>query len=139
VELSRLNAHQLGVAARTHFLQGNKFAPLPEHLQGEVDLLISNPPYIRRDELPELAQEVRHDPVEALDGGADGLIFYRALAAGLAVWLRPGGHVALEIGCDQGRQVTEILAASGVRDLAVSQDLAGRDRVVTGRLTTKED
>jgi len=134
VDLTRRNAHRHGVETRVTALQGNRFDPLPEHLRGAVDLLVSNPPYVRSGEIEGLAPEVAaHDPRAALDGGPDGLVFYRALASGLGAWLRPGGCVALEIGADQGGDVPEILAASGIVDLQVHRDYADRDRIVTGR------
>jgi len=142
VDLARRNAHQLGVDARVEFHHGSRFDPLPARLRGEVDLLVSNPPYIRQADIPGLVVEVvEHDPVEALDGGADGLVFYRALASHMNEWVRPGGHVAVEIGDDQGHEVTGILAASGGLDLRIIKDYADRDRVVVARLgdTTQEN
>jgi release factor glutamine methyltransferase len=140
VDLARRNAHRHGVGARVEVLQGSRFDPLPARLKGGVDLLVSNPPYIASAEIEGLAREVAdHDPHLALDGGADGLVFYRALAHGLGAWLRPGGRVALEIGADQGQTVPAILAASGIVDLEVHRDYAGRDRIVTGRMPAKED
>lgn len=140
VDLAKRNAHRHGVEGRVEVLRGSRFDPLPAHLKGGVDLLVSNPPYIASAEIAGLAREVAdHDPRLALDGGADGLDFYRALAHGLAGWLRPGGLVALEIGAEQGLAVPAIFAASGVMDLVVHKDYAGRDRIVTGRLPAKED
>ena len=134
VELTRRNARTHGVDARLNILQGSRFDPLPDHLRGGVDLLVSNPPYVRRGDMAELQREVAdHDPPAALDGGEDGLDFYHALAAGLGRWLRPGGAVAVEIGADQGEDVMEILAASGAASPEVLQDYAGRDRVVTAQ------
>ena len=134
VALTRQNAHTLGADTRLHVHEGNRFEPLPDHLRGHVDLLVSNPPYIRRADIAGLPEEVRgHDPHTALDGGEDGLVFYRALAAGLARWLRPGGHVAVEIGDDQGADVAAIFVASGCDEVQVAPDFAGRDRVVTAR------
>lgn len=135
VNLSGRNAHMLGAEARVHLYQGNRFDPLPRHLRGQVDLLVSNPPYIRRAELDGLPRDVKdHDPQTALDGGADGLDFYRGLAAGMGAWLRPGGQVAVEIGDDQGGDVSEILAASGGHDLQIFQDYTDRDRVVSATI-----
>ncbi len=132
VALTAQNAQSLGVDPRVHVYQGSRFDPLPKHLQGQVDLLVSNPPYIRHDDIAGLPLDVRaHDPHTALDGGPDGLSFYRALAASMAKWLRPGGHVAVEIGADQGAEVSAIFAASGGEDVRVSQDYAGRDRIIT--------
>ena len=134
VELTRRNARTHGVDARLNILQGSRFDPLPDHLHGGVDLLVSNPPYVRRGDLADLQREVAdHDPPAALDGGEDGLDFYHALAAGLGRWLRPGGAVAVEIGADQGEDVMKILAASGAGSPEVLQDYAGRDRVVTAQ------
>lgn len=140
VDLARRNAHRHGVEGRVTVLEGSRFDPLPARLKGGVDLLVSNPPYVRTADIETLQVEVRaHDPRLALDGGADGLVFYRALASGLGAWLRPGGAVAVEIGDDQGEQVPAILAASGVGELAVHKDYAGRDRVVTGRMPGREE
>ena len=140
VDLTRRNAHLLGVGARVHAHQGNRFEPLPRQLRRMVDLLVSNPPYIRSAEIAGLAEEVKgHDPHTALDGGADGLDFYRGIAHVMASWLRPGGLLALEIGQDQGAEVTAVLAASGAEDLTVHKDYTGRDRVVTGRVGKTED
>jgi len=135
VSLAERNAHTLGVEARVHIHQGSKFDPLPTSLQGQVDLLISNPPYIRSEDIAGLPEDVKgHDPHTALDGGADGLVFYRALAAKMKLWVRPGGHIAVEIGDDQGEDVKSIFEASGGQDVRVSQDYTDRDRVVTARI-----
>ncbi len=140
VELTRHNAHRLGVEARVHVHQGSRFDPLPGHLRGQVDLLVSNPPYIPSDQIDGLQTEVKdHDPRAALDGGRDGLDFYRALAHAMGQWVRPGGWIVLEIGADQGEAVTGIMTASGAQAVSVHQDYAGRDRVVTARLPGAED
>lgn len=140
VELTRHNAHVLGVGARVEVHPGSRFDPLPESLRGEVDLLVSNPPYIRRADIEDLPREVKgHDPHTALDGGADGLDFYHAIAAGMKRWLRPGGLVAVEIGDDQGQDVSGILAAAGAEDVQVVRDYSQRDRVVTGRVGTPQE
>jgi release factor glutamine methyltransferase len=139
VHASDINPRALGAGARVHAVEGSRFDPLPAHLQGQVDLLVSNPPYIRSADLAGLPVEVReHDPATALDGGADGLEFYQAIAAAMGLWVRPGGFVAVEIGDDQGPAVCDILAASGGEDAAVVQDYAGRDRIVTARVGKQE-
>ncbi len=135
VELAGRNAHTLGVEARVKLHLGSRFDPLPKQLKGQVDLLVSNPPYIRHDDIAGLPEDVKgHDPHTALDGGPDGLVFYRALAAGMGNWLRPGGHVAVEIGDDQGPDVQAILEASGAQDVRIIQDYTKRDRVVTAQV-----
>lgn len=140
VHLTKHNAHTLGVEPRVQVRQGNRFDPLPAHLKGQIDLVVSNPPYVRAADIPGLATEVaEHDPVAALDGGEDGLVFYRALASAVGAWLRPGGHVAVEIGDEQGQDVEDIFAASGLEDIRVIRDYADRDRVVTARSSAAEE
>jgi release factor glutamine methyltransferase len=140
VELTGHNARRHGVDGRVTVLAGSRFDPLPDDLKGGVDLLVSNPPYVRSGDIDGLDREVaEHDPREALDGGADGLAFHHALAAGLGAWLRPGGHVLVEIGDDQAAAVTDILAASGVEEPRTVRDYAGRDRIVGGRWPARED
>lgn len=133
VRLATLNARRLGVDGRVHILEGDMFRPLPERLAGRVDLLVSNPPYIRTGELGGLPLEVRrHDPPRALDGGPDGLHYYRALAAGWGRWLRRGAAVAVEIGHDQHEAVEEAFRRGGCAQVTTTNDLAGLPRVVSG-------
>jgi release factor glutamine methyltransferase len=132
IELAGRNAGLLEVQSRVHFYPGSRFEPFPDQLQGKVDLLVSNPPYVRRDEIDGLSVEVaQHDPREALDGGPDGLVFYRALASDMGKWLRSGGHIIVEIGDDQAEDVGKIFEASGASDVQVIKDYSGRDRVVS--------
>ncbi len=133
IELTGANAHRHGVGERVHALLGSRLDPLPARLRGDLDLLVSNPPYVRRGDLAGLPREVRHDPPEALDGGEDGLDFYRALAAGAARWLKSGGWLVVEIGADQGEQVPEILGASGFSRLELLRDYNALPRVVVGQ------
>ena len=79
-------------------------------------------------------EEVRcHDPIMALDGREDGLHFYRRLAEGAQGYLKPGGWMLLEIGCEQGKAVLDLLKKAGLRDVSIRKDLSGLDRVVMGR------
>jgi release factor glutamine methyltransferase len=133
VRLTERNAAHNGVAARVHTLEGDLLGPVPARLRGDVDLLVSNPPYVRRGDMAGLSREVQHDPPEALDGGEDGLDVYRALAAAAPRWLAPGGWLALEIGDDQGESVPALLRASGLVDVAMSRDWNDLPRVVVGR------
>ncbi|MCP4571590.1 MAG: peptide chain release factor N(5)-glutamine methyltransferase [bacterium] len=140
VALTKRNARTHGVDGRLTVLAGNRFTPLPEHLRGAVDLMVSNPPYVRTDDIEGLDREVaEHDPHTALDGGKDGLDYYRALAAGLGTWVRPGGWIAVEIGDDQAAEVQAIFAAAGTEESRVVKDYADRDRVVIARLSGGED
>ncbi|SMF33742.1 release factor glutamine methyltransferase [Tistlia consotensis] len=122
---ARRNAAALGLGDRAAFLAGDWAAAL----DGRFDLIVSNPPYIARDELAGLDPEVaRHDPPAALDGGPDGLDAYRALAAALPRLLRPGGVAALEIGSGQAASAGAVLTAGGLPAPRLLSDLAGRPR-----------
>ena len=101
---------------------------------GSVDLIISNPPYIRSDVIGSLDPEVRlHDPEVALDGGTDGLDAYRELATLGRARLKPGTPVVFEIGYDQQGDVEAILSGAGLTDIGSAKDLGGNDRVVWAR------
>ena len=97
-----------------------------------VDVLVSNPPYLNAHEMAHLQRELLHEPGSALDGGADGLAFYRTITQLWTPCLAPGGILAYEIGETQAREVEEILEALGYTGIRTVQDLAGHDRVVTG-------
>ena len=120
-----------------HFLESELFESLPSYMQengiSAFDILVSNPPYIRRDVIESLDAEVAlHEPVLALDGGEDGLDFYRSIAKEGKRFLFPGGRVYVEIGYDQGTSVKDIFQKEGFLDVEVFQDYAGRDRGVRG-------
>ena len=98
-------------------------------------MIVSNPHYIPSREIEELEPEVRdHEPRLALDGMADGLYFYRRLAAECGSYLNPGGTVYFEIGYDQGQAVSGLLREAGFRGVCVYQDAPGLDRVVRGTM-----
>ncbi|GAW36737.1 release factor glutamine methyltransferase [Roseovarius sp. A-2] len=129
LEVAARNAARHGVGARLDLYRSDWFS----QVTGPFDLIVSNPPYIAVDEMPDLSPEVRdHDPQAALTDGADGLLAYRMIAAGAGAHLRPGGRIALEIGWQQGAQVRELLCAAGFAEVGVLPDLDGRDRVVVG-------
>ena len=96
-----------------------------------VDFIASNPPYIATDELSGLQPEVQKEPPLALDGGRDGLIFYRAILEKWSPLLRPGGALGVEIGDTQAREAMELFSRAGFTSIAVHKDLAGLDRAVT--------
>ncbi len=121
------NAERLGVAARLTCLQGTWFDPV----EGRFDLIVSNPPYIPAGEIAGLEADVReHDPHLALDGGADGLSCYRAIAGGAAAHLAPAGRVIVEIGAGQGPDVARIFGDSGFWLAAERQDLGRHTRAL---------
>ena len=111
------------------FVQSDLF----EKLEGCFDVIVSNPPYIATDVIETLEPEVRdHDPRQALDGGPDGLDFYRRIASEGYLHMVPGGRIYLEIGYDQAAAVQEIFTGAGFSEIRIIQDLAGQDRVVCG-------
>lgn len=103
---------------------------LPE---GELDLIVSNPPYLTAAEMQQLQPEVAREPAMALEAGADGLVFYRAIAEHYQKALRPGGALALEIGWQQREAVTALLAENGWVEIACKKDYGGNDRCITAR------
>jgi release factor glutamine methyltransferase len=129
--IARRNLAMAGFAARSAILCSD----WTTSIRGFFDVIVSNPPYIPSSELSSLDPEVRaYDPHLALDGGTDGLESYRSLAPRLALLLAENGLVGFEIGAEQAARVTTILGAAGFETMAPIRDLAGRDRVVMGRL-----
>lgn len=106
----------------------------------KFDMIISNPPYIERSVIPTLQREVKdYEPMLALDGGEDGLDFYRQIAENAHEHLRKNGVLMLEIGYNQGEAVTELLANNGhFVDITCLKDLAGKDRIVAAKLKGKK-
>lgn len=99
-----------------------------------VDMIVSNPPYIRTSVIDELEEEVRlHDPMMALDGMEDGLFFYKEITKQSRRYLADDGYLLYEIGHDQAEDVKNIMLENGFTDIKIIKDLAGLDRVVTGR------
>ena len=100
----------------------------------KYDMIVSNPPYIRTEEISCLDEEVKlHDPWIALDGKEDGLYFYRLIVKDSIRYLNKGGYILFEIGFDQGKDVSELLKNEGYEEIEIKKDLAGLDRVVMGR------
>jgi len=131
VNLARRNAQRLGVQDRITFVRADVFRWNPAKF---FDLIVSNPPYIRSSELDGLQEEVHFEPRAALDGGPDGLRFYRRLASLAGSSLSAGGVLALEIGWDQAREVKAILEkATVLDDIKIVKDYGGRDRVIMCR------
>ncbi len=132
LSMARSNAEAHGVAGRMRFLKID-FAAGPE---GPFDVVVANPPYIRSAAIAGLPAEVReHDPRAALDGGPDGLDAYRAILSRLGSLLAEGGLIALEVGYDQGESVAALCRDACLSGVVVRRDIAGRERVVSGRQT----
>ena len=124
------NAEALGVTARVAFHHGDLFAGLA----GPFDAILSNPPYIPSADLAGLELAVRDfDPPLALDGGPDGLAFYRRIAGEARAFLMPGGWLGVELGAGQSESVIALMEAAGFQDMAIRHDLAGHARHLFGR------
>lgn len=105
-----------------------------DNITETFDVIMANPPYIPTGEILSLMPEVRDfEPENALDGGADGLDFYRKIAGQVKDYLNPGGYVYMEIGYDQGEAVSELMRNAGFTEVEVIKDLARNDRVVKGK------
>lgn len=133
LRVAKENAKRLLTGQVIRFRQSDLFSEFGE---GDwFDLIVSNPPYIPSSVIGELEPEVRDfEPRKALDGMEDGLFFYRRLAEESPGYLKPGGKVYFEIGYDQGQAVCDLLARNGFIEIRVIKDLAGKDRIVCGKL-----
>jgi len=126
--VARVNAERLALVARCTFVTCDIAAGLP----GPFDVIVSNPPYVARDEFAMLAPEVRdHDPALALDGGADGLNGYRAIALDARRLLAPGGRLTVELGVGQETAVRTLFTNAGLTVGAARNDLAGIPRALS--------
>lgn len=113
------------------WVRGNLF----DNIIGQFDVIVSNPPYIAQTKIPSLMPEVaQFEPIQALDGGPDGLDFYRKITQEAPKHLKENGYLFFEIGFDQGAAVKQLMTDAGFKDVAVIKDLAGNDRVVKGQI-----
>lgn len=134
-----LELEKRAVLVQSDTFSGDYFQKNSGNISLEYDMLISNPPYIRTEDIEGLMEEVRfHDPVLALDGKENGLYFYEKITEQAGTYLKPGGWLMYEIGCDQGMDVSEIMKKNGFEQIEIKKDLAGLDRVVTGRKMQEE-
>ncbi len=124
LNLARENARDLGLEGRVAFRRGD----LLEGTTETFDLIVANLPYIPTGVLPTLAEEVRHDPALALDGGANGLTLITKLASSAPARLRPGGRIALEIGHDQSSSLVSEMERLRYQDIRPGKDYQGRQR-----------
>lgn len=135
LDIAKNNARALGVADRIGFLQGDLLTPIGDR---RVHGIFSNPPYIRSEELKGLQREVCEEPMLALDGGADGLDFYRRLLREAEQYLLPEGFLMMEVGFDQAESVTDLAASLGwVECEKAMADYGGVERVVAFRRVEK--
>ncbi len=127
LELSERNREQLKIRDAV-FTESDLF----DNISGSFDYIISNPPYIKSGEIPTLMEEVReHEPRLALDGGEDGLFFYKRIASEAGYYLNRGGRLFFETGNDEGEAVKSILEKEGFKDVKVFKDYSDNERVVS--------
>lgn len=133
IKVSNINKEKLGLA-NVSFHQGDLFHAIKQlGLEGNCEIVISNPPYIPKDHIKTLQKDVvEYEPLLALDGGLDGLDFYRRITVEAKKYLVKGGLLIYEIGYDQGAALTNIMSEEGYKDIKIIKDLQGLDRVVLG-------
>ena len=133
LEVAKFNAIKFHVEDRLEFFCGDLFAPLT----GKFDAIVSNPPYIPTRDLKTLQAEVQREPTIALDGGEDGLNFYRRIISDAPKFLVDGGVLAVEIGINQAVAVRNLFERAKFVDVTIFKDLAGIERVIAGNKLTK--
>ncbi|MDI6799578.1 MAG: peptide chain release factor N(5)-glutamine methyltransferase [Actinomycetota bacterium] len=141
IEIAKKNGRKNGLDGRVSFIESDLFSALgPDHF-GSFDLMLSNPPYIKHGDLAGLPKEVKDfEPILALDGGDDGLDFYRRIIPHSSNYLKGGGYLILEIGWGQAKEVQSlIMATDDFNWVDVSKDYAGLDRVVVARNSQRID
>ena len=133
IKLARDNAKVHGLLERISFLEGDLFDPLRSQ-EYHFDLMVCNPPYIPTGQIDKLQPEIKDfEPRIAVDGGKDGLDFYRRLIPGAIPFLKSSGYLIMEIGSNQANDVQDMMKHLDYQDIAVFKDYAGQERVVVGR------
>ena len=128
IQISKLNAEKNLVRGKIRFIESDLFEKIDE---SDFDVIVSNPPYIETDVINKLSAEVRHEPHIALDGGEDGLKFYRLIVDKAWSYIKNGGQLFLEIGYNQRELVEEILIKNGKYcNIYSKKDLGGNDRII---------
>ena len=137
LEVAKANGQRCGLAERVEWHCGDLFTPLRD--TEPFDLVAANPPYVRSGDLAQLVPEVRdYEPHLALDGGEDGLAYYRRIAQEAADFIRPGGYMLLEVGEGQSAAVEGLLARSArLTEVQIRPDLNQIPRVVVARAATQ--
>lgn len=126
LEVAEKNAISNDVDTKIKFIKSDMFKNISE----KFDLIISNPPYIRTDVIKTLSEEVKNEPILALDGGIKGLDFYNIIAENAKKYLNENGYLVLEIGYDQKTEVVNLLEAQEYSEIRVIKDMGGNDRVI---------
>lgn len=132
-EALRYLRENTGDCPRIHVLEADVLGDLAPLALPQLDMIISNPPYLTAKELSELSEPVRYEPKMALDGGEDGLVFYRSIAQSARALLSPDSLLLFEAGWTQARQIADIMEGQGYHSIGFAKDLSGIDRCVYGR------
>ncbi len=130
--VAKENGEAAGVTSRIEWREGDFTNALTD--DDMFDVILSNPPYIPTKDIEGLATEVRHEPVLALDGGADGLTFYRRLAEDAPSHLAPGGLLAVEVGIHEAEDVAKLFENAGLSEISIIKDYGGVERAVIGKM-----
>jgi release factor glutamine methyltransferase len=131
VSVAVKNSIEHKVADRVFLMCGDLWQPFEESCIKNLDVVISNPPYIPSNELKNLQEDVKNEPALALDGGNDGLIIYRKIIGKARSFLKTNGSIILEIGWNQAAEVVKLLKDADFSDIQIMEDYAGFDRVVS--------
>ena len=135
IEVAGSNIEKFGMSQRAKLIKTDLF---PQGDKEKFDMIVSNPPYIRTSVIETLPPEVKNgEPYIALDGGEDGLVFYRRIIDEACNWLFDSGWLMMEIGYDQGKEVSDLMKTAGYHEVEIIKDLGGNYRVVRGCLYNK--
>ncbi len=138
-EVTKENIIKHGLEDRVNFIKSNLLDEIIKNSK-KYKIIVSNPPYIKEEDIKELMNDVKeYEPHTALNGGSDGLVFYRNIVEHSVEALEENGVLAFEIGFDQGDDVKELMEKAGYKDIEVIKDLAGLDRVVIGRYIVENE
>lgn len=130
--VAKRNAQHFGVLDRITFVEGDLFSNLHN---AKFDIIVSNPPYVPRWEIATLASHVKKEPYIALDGGEDGLDFYKRIIEGTPRFLKAAGLLIMELGYNQAHRVKTLLEREGFSDIELYKDFAGINRIIKARWT----
>lgn len=130
IQIAKLNCEKNNLKNRMEFIISDMF----ENINGKFDVIVSNPPYIKTNVIKQLKKDVQNEPNIALDGGKDGLEFYRILANKSYEYLNKGGYLCMEIGYDQKKQVIELIEQQNkYKDIYSKKDLENNDRIIISK------